>query len=740
MDQFLNIMNRYLKIPRELIIVSGVVSIIGIIIVPLPSPILDFLLLISLAIGMLVLMISIYIKNPTSLTMFPTLILVVTLYRLALNIATTRTILTEGHNGPDSVSQIITAFGNFVVGGNYVVGIVIFVILVLINFMVITKGSTRVAEVNARFTLDSMPGKQMSIDAALSQGIIDDKEAQRQRDALAQEVDFYGSMDGSSKFVKGDAVAGIIITLVNVIGGILIGLFQNSMDLAASAQTYTLLTIGDGLVSQIPALLLSTATGILITKSTKDDSSFAGGVSKQLSQNYQTYLWVGSLMWLFTLIPGFPVIGLMILGTLFLFISFSIYRTLKLRGFIVYDKLIEFIENNEYIRGITNTLNDIKIEEEKFNVQEEEKMKLREDREEQSQEPVEEESLINTNALELVFGYRLANLANEGPLLEKLKGIKKTIAEDTGFVIPSIQVRDDNHLDPNEYVLKLKGVEVFRNKVQINKLLAIPGFGSEELENAIATKEPIGKMDAYWIGLEQKEEAIEQRYTIIDVPSLIVAHVMVEIKRNGPEIITRQDIVRMLDAVKATHPVIVESVMQNASYGLILAVIKELMKESVPITDLVTVLEVIADTAEHVKVPEIIVENVRMRLYRVLTNEYKSEEDGIIHIITLEGATEEYLLSRATDNAGNTNLQLDVNDIRDLITKTGEEINKLNNKGVSPYVLVVDPMLRKKIFEIFERFDVSITVMSHSELDPKVPFNIESNIAMELEGPENPDL
>lgn len=731
MESFLIQFNRYFKVPKELAIVFSVISIIGIIIIPLPSVVLDFFLIISLAIGFLTLLISIYIKNPTSLTMFPTLILVVTLFRLALNIATTRTILGEGHNGADSVSQIITAFGNFVVSGNFVIGLIVFIILVLINFMVITKGSTRVAEVSARFTLDSLPGKQMAIDADLNAGFIDDKEAQEKRDGLIQEANFYGAMDGSSKFVKGDAVAGIIITLVNIIGGFMIGVFQHDMEVSSSVQTYTLLTIGDGLVSQIPALLLSTATGILITKSTKDNLNFASGVTRQMSEDYQTFFIVGSMMLLFTLIPGFPTGALLLVGSIFLLVSFFIYKNAKRKGFVLFDKIITFAEGNEFLRSLNETLSEIREDEQtetrEQELREQEAVAVEDD------STAQEDELINTNVLELVFGYQLASLTNESALLEKLKGIRKTIANEVGFVIPQIKIRDDNSLRPSEYSLKLKGVELFRNAVETNKLMAIPGFGSEEIEGSVPVKEPIYNMDAFWINQEDKEEAITGNYTVIDIPSLVVTHVMEEIKKQAPEIITRQDIVALLDKVKETHPVIVEDTLTNASYGLVLKIVKELLREKVPMNDLITILEVIADMTEFTKNVDLIVENLRTRLFRVITNVFKSEKDGIIHLMTLEPTTEEYLLGKIQDNNGNTQLLLEIQDIQSLIEKTNAEMSRLNDRGVYPYALIVEPSLRKRLFEIYDRFEIPLAVLGHSEIDPKVPFNIETNISLDLD-------
>ena len=426
---------------KDLAVVFFVISIIAIIIVPLPGPVLDLFLTISLAVAVLILMISLYITKPTDLTTFPTLILIITLYRLSLNIATTRMILSKGHEGPEAVSDIITSFGQFVVGGNYVIGIIVFVILVLINFMVITQGATRVAEVGARFTLDAMPGKQMAIDADLNAGLIDEATARERREMIIQEANFYGAMDGSSKFVKGDAVAGIIITIINIIGGFLIGMFQFDMDAASAAQTFTILTIGDGLVGQLPALIMSTATGIIITRATKagkEGTSFATNVVDQLVSDYKTLYIVGAILLMFAIVPGLPTLSLGFVGLVFVGLGYLISHSAR-QPAVTEEAEITAGEGEEGAAPPPVSAETAKEEEEE---------KVLED-------------ILKQEVLELDLGYQLIKLADpamKGDLLDRIKSMRRKIATDYGFLIPQVRIRDNLHLRPTQYQLLLKGV------------------------------------------------------------------------------------------------------------------------------------------------------------------------------------------------------------------------------------------------------------------------------------------
>ncbi|EEU4952609.1 flagellar biosynthesis protein FlhA, partial [Campylobacter jejuni] len=519
---------------KSLTIVGFLVCILAIIIVPLPSPILDFFLALSIALSVLIILISIYIPKPTDLTTFPTLILIITLFRLSLNIATTRMILSEGQNGPEAVSEIIAAFGEFVVGGNMVIGVIVFCILVLINFMVVTKGSTRVSEVQARFTLDAMPGKQMAIDADLNAGLIDEQTARARRQEVIAEANFYGAMDGSSKFIKGDAVAGIIITIINIIGGFLIGSFQHDMALSDAASTYTILTIGDGLVSQIPGLITSTATAIIITRASKDEENFAEGTLTQLLSEYRTLLIVGFVLFIFALVPGLPTLSLGFMALVFLSLGYLTKQVKegKIDITTVKKSKPSAAAASQSGAGGTTATPAKKSEEE---ILKEEEHKIND--------------ILKVEILELELGYGLIKLA-ENELTERIRSMRRSIAESLGFLMPKIRIRDNLRLKPNEYSFKLKGVSIASAEIYPDKYLAMDsGFITEEIEG-IATKEPAFNSDALWIDANLKDEATLNGYIVIDPASVISTHMSELIKAHASELLTRQEVQNLLDKVK----------------------------------------------------------------------------------------------------------------------------------------------------------------------------------------------
>lgn len=695
---------------KDLIAVALFVAILMIIIVPLPKGVLDFFLVVSLSLSLLILLISLYIQKPADLTTFPTIILILALFRLSLNIATTRSILSEGHNGPEAVSSIIAAFGEFVVGGNMVIGVIVFIILVLINFMVVTKGATRVAEVTARFTLDSMPGKQMAIDADLNAGFIDDKEAQKRRKALISEANFYGAMDGSSKFVKGDAVAGIIITLVNLIGGLLIGLFQHDLSVAESGKIYSILTIGDGLVAQLPALILSTATAIIITRSNMDEDKFASQSVSQLVKDSKSLILVGIGLVLFSLVPGFPTGILIFMGLLLAGIGYVIF-------------MIEEGKENA-ITNFFKTAPTSKPKKLTGDAEELRKQKLA------AAKPKEEDQIKNImkmEILELKLGFRLLQLVQgDSELLDKIKGIRKTIATELGFVIPQIRISDDPALLPNEYVLHLKRIPIVKGKVEINKLLAMGGLSSEKLPG-MRVKEPVFNLDATWIEPSQKEKALMKGFTVVDASTIISTHVSETIRKHAEDIITRQDVVDIIDGLKKDFPIVVEEAMKLTSYGALLKVARDLLHEKIPIVDMLTIVEGVADIAEFTKAPDVLLEHVRSKLYRLITNKFKGEDD-ILHLITIKPDLEQEFIGKLQDQHGVSQLMLSIGEINSLVTKTKELIQDIEAKGVSKVALVVDPLLRKRLSEIFEKFGLDLAVLSHAELDSKANFAIEGTL------------
>ena len=712
---------------KDLTVVAFIIAIIAIIIVPLPSGLLDFFLTISIAISVLIILISLYIPKPTDLTTFPTLILIITLYRLSLNIATTRMILSKGHEGTDAVSAIISSFGQFVVGGNYVIGIIVFSILVLINFMVITKGSTRVAEVAARFTLDAMPGKQMAIDADLNAGLIDEKTARERRETIIQEANFYGAMDGSSKFVKGDAVAGIIITIINIIGGFLIGSFQHGLDAAVSAQTYTILTIGDGLVSQLPALISSTATGIIITRASKadDGKNFTQSTIDQLFSDYKALAIVGFIMIMFALVPGLPTISLGFVGLIFLGLAYLIK--------ITNDGTFSLNQFFDKHRDAKQQKAGTKLSDATRETKPSQQISKKSPEEEKKDEEAALSDILKLEILELDLGYQLIKLADPvqgGDLLERIKSMRRKIATDFGYLIPQVRIRDNLHLQPNQYQLLLKGIPIGEGEIYPDKYLAMDsGLVTDEVEG-MAIKEPAFGLDALWIDPKIKEEAIIKGYTAVDPATVISTHMSELIKTHSEELLTRQEVQNLIDKLKDNFPVLVEDCLKVASVGLTQKVLKALLHEKIPIKDLLTIFETISDVAEVTKNIDLIVEQVRSKLSRQITQQYL-DEDGTLKLLTFNANTEQKLLDASHDRDGVRELLLNIGQINKLVQVVSDEAAKLLQRGIAPVIIIVDPMLRKALNDIFEKFGLDVVVLSHAEIDSKAKFEVMSSIEIE---------
>ena len=708
---------------RDLSVVFFVMAIMAIIIVPLPSALLDLLLAVVIALSVLILLISLYIPKPTDLTTFPTLLLIITLFRLALNIATTRMILSHGHEGPEAVSDIVTSFGNFVVGGNLVIGVIVFSILVLINFMVITKGSGRVAEVAARFTLDAMPGKQMAIDADLNSGLIDESEAKRRRAEILQDANFYGAMDGSSKFIKGDAVAGIIITLINIIGGFLIGIFQFDLDVGSSANTYTILTIGDGLVSQIPALIISTAAGIMITRGSSDTGgNFAEGSINQLMGNARIMIIVGFIMLLFAAVPGLPTLSMGFIGLVFAGLGYALYK--YERGELVLTSAPAVAKKGSPAgaggtplgEGGTPAAPRRKTNEE---IAKEEEAAL--------------EDILKIEMLELTLGYQLIRLADStqgGDLLERIRSMRRKIASDFGFLMPQVRIRDNLHLKPTQYEILLKGVNIGDGFIQPDRFLAMDsGMAMGEIEGE-PTKEPAFGLDAFWILPEHKEDAIINGYTVVDPATVISTHMSELVKKYAEELLTRQETQSLIEKIKNDYPVVVDDLLKVANIGLIQRVFKALLHERVPLKDMITILETMADVAEYTKSVDTITEHVRAKLSRIITQLYTSP-DGIIKLLTFDTMSEQRILEKSQERDGIRQLLLNVGEINGLIQATSLKATELLQKGISPIIVIVDPKLRRPLAEIYERFSLDITVLSHAEIDSNAKFEVLGSITLD---------
>ena len=695
---------------KSLAVVGFLICILGVIIVPLPPMVLDFFLAVSLAISVLVILISIYIPKPTDLTTFPTLLLVITLFRLSLNVATTRMILTNGPQEavqPGAVSHIIRAFGDFVVGGNLVIGIVVLCILVLINFMVVTKGSTRVSEVKARFELDAMPGKQMAIDADLNAGLIDENTAKKRREEIISDSSFYGAMDGSSKFIKGDAIAGIIITLVNIIGGILIGYFQHDMSLGSAANTFTLLTIGDGLVSQIPGLITSVAMAIIITRANKDEENFAEGSLNQLLGEYRTLLIVGFILFIFALVPGLPTFSLGFIAFVFLTLGFIIKQAKE--GKLDVSAIKKPDATPASAPAPRKSEEDI-VKEEQSRI----------------------DDILKIEILELELGYGLIRLA-EKELTERIRSMRRSIAQALGFLMPKIRIRDNLQLKPNEYNFKLKGVVVASAEIYPDKYLAMDsGFITEEIDG-IATKEPAFNSDALWIDANQKDDATLKGYIVIDPASVISTHMSELIKAHASELLTRQEVQVLLDKVQKDYPVIVEDCLKVTSIGLIQKVLKSLLKDQIPIKDMLTILEALTDVAEISKSFDAVMEHTRAALARVITNLYVDEK-GNLSIYLLDTAASAKLLEllQFDNQKGEYRLLINVNQTEALINAFKAELATVSNTRIKPFILCVEPSLRKVLAKICSDFGIKIIVLSFAEIAENTNFETEGVIKVDL--------
>jgi flagellar biosynthesis protein FlhA len=667
----------------DIVMAAGIIGILAIMVVPLPPFALDILISFGIAISIIMLATSVNVKRALEFSSFPTLLLLVTLFRLSLNVATTRVILLRGSEmGTNAAGSVIHAFGEFVVGGNYAVGIVVFAILVVINFVVITKGAGRVAEVSARFTLDALPGKQMSIDADLNAGAINEEEARRRRSEIAREAEFYGSMDGASKFVRGDAIAGILIVFINMIGGIVIGTLQRGMSLADAAQTFTLLTIGDGLVAQIPALIVSTAAGIIVTRS-GGQNDLGTDLGKQVfSQPKALYAGAG-VMGTMAVMPGLPFIPFMILAG----------------GFAM-------LANFQNKKAKAQTANEAKTKEL-------EKLK---------KEPEKIENLLGVDPLELEVGYGLVNLVDgekNGDLLERITGIRKQFAIEMGIVVPPLRIRDNLELKPGDYQVLLKGVPIAQGSLMVGHFMAMdPGNVSEKVRG-IPTKEPAFGLDALWISAQDKEKANYAGYTVVDLSTVIATHLTEVVRSNISELLGRQELQTLLDGVKQNAPKVVEDLIPNVlSVNVVLKVLKNLLREGVSIRDLKTVLEALAEMAPHQKDANILTEHVRSSLSRSITKKLVGF-DGQLTLLTLDKNVEETIASGIIQTDQGAQVSLDPEFVRQFISQLNEQAAQMLQES-NQAVVLCSPLIRSHVKQLVDRFIPNITVISHNELTPSV--------------------
>ncbi|MFC1551455.1 flagellar biosynthesis protein FlhA [Candidatus Latescibacterota bacterium] len=596
-----------------------VIAILGVMIIPVPAPMIDILLTFNIVFSIIILLVTMYITSPLELSVFPGLLLVATVFRLALNVATTRLIL-----GQASAGDVIASFGTFVVQGNYVVGFIIFVIIVIIQFVVITKGATRIAEVSARFTLDAMPGKQMAIDADLNAGMIDEDEARRRRETISREADFYGAMDGASKFVRGDVIAGLIITIINIIGGFIIGMVMMNMSWIQSIATYSMLTVGDGLVTQIPALLMSTASGLLVTRATSE-SNLGEDIKNQISKNPTAIIIAALMIAIFGLVPGLPTRPFLIMAVIT-----GIYAAVAMRQGAIEEQIIE----------------------------EEETKAL-----EQKEERIEDYLTIDILGVEI--GYGLIPLVDEGQggdFLDRVTTLRRQIATDLGVIVPPVRIRDNIRLGSNEYIILIRGNEVAKGVIESGKFLAMnPGSAEEEIEG-IDTFEPAFGLEAKWITPQVKEKAELSGYTVVEPSSVLATHLSEIIKTYAHEIISRQDVQSLVENVKNDYPILVEDLVPGTlPLGILQKILQHLLKERIPIRDLVTILEAVGDFAATNKDPNALGELARAALYRTITKMYIDEE-GKLKVFTLAPDLERLIMEnmQATPHGVVVNLAPDV--------------------------------------------------------------------------------
>ncbi|UKS29871.1 flagellar biosynthesis protein FlhA [Paenibacillus sp. HWE-109] len=664
---------------KDLVVLVGIICIVLMMIVPVPIPLLDFLLIINISVALMIILVAMNTQEALQFSIFPSLLLITTLFRLALNVSTTRNILSHAEAG-----DVVRTFGSFVAQGNIVVGFVVFLILVLVQFIVITKGSERVAEVAARFTLDAMPGKQMSIDADLNAGLINEVQARERRKKIESEADFYGAMDGASKFVKGDAIAGIIILVINLIGGFIIGMTMKGMSFSKALETFSILTIGDGLVSQIPALLISTAAGIIVTRASSE-GNLGQDITKQLTaQPKLLYIVAATLVVLGLFTPihwftTFPIAGLLV------YAAFKMQKNLE-REAIKEEQLVEE-QQIEEVRSPESVI-----------------------------------SLLQVDPIEFEFGYGLIPLADTqqgGDLLDRIILIRRQCALELGVVVPVIRIRDNIQLRPNEYIIKIKGNTVARGELLLNHYLAMsPGIEDDSI-SGIETTEPAFGLPAIWIDEVTKERAELSGYTVVDPPSVVATHLTEIIKKHTHELLGRQETKALIDNVREAYPALVDDLIPSVlSIGDVQKVLAKLLREKISVRDLVTILETLADYGTYTKDPEILTEYVRQSLSRQITQQFTSLGDSL-KVITVGPSVEKKIAESVQQSDQGSYLALDPSSSQIIYHRVSEQVSKLIQSGQQP-VILTSPTIRMYLRQLLERTLQDIPVLSYSELEPSV--------------------
>lgn len=668
---------------NDVLLAVGIVLVVTMMLIPLPPLLLDILLTVNIALSVTILLVTLYTQEPLQYSTFPTILLFSTLFRLGLNVSTTRLILLNGEAG-----QVVHAFGNFVIGGNYVVGMLIFIILIIINFIVITNGAGRVSEVAARFTLDAMPGKQLSIDADLNAGMIDDREAKRRRQNIQREADFYGTMDGASKFVKGDAIAAIIITVINVVGGLIIGVMQMGMPLEQAAATFTTLSVGDGLVSQMPALIISAATGILVTRVNDSEMSLGDEIGGQMFQNPKVMAIMGGLMLVMGMVPGLPNLPFLAIGALAVGGSFMLVKA--------------------------------KREQAEMQVLEDSKAKAIQTKKATTENVLD---LLQVEMMELEIGYRLVPLIEAdagGDLLERISQIRRQVAMELGFVLPSVRVRDNLQLPPNQYNIKLRGVTIESGEVIADLWLAMSTDPDiTEPIDGIDTKEPAFGLPALWIEADEKEHAEVAGYTVVSASAVVSTHLTEVIKKNSADILGRADVQNLLTNVKKVNDSLVSDLVPDIlTEAEIHIILQNLLREKVSVRDMVTILEALSYHCRVNKDPDYLTEQVRMALSRSICKQHQNPENGELPVVTLDPAVEEQIAQGLTPDG--QMLALGPVFTQKLITALNQEIERvIGTQGIQP-VILCNARLRLPFRRLIERLLPQIAVLSYNEIGPSV--------------------
>ncbi|MDD3228563.1 MAG: flagellar biosynthesis protein FlhA [Oscillospiraceae bacterium] len=678
------------------IVAIFVILIVFLLIVPLPTQLLDFLFITNLALSLVILLLTMYIKEPLEFSVFPSLLLITTLFRLGLNVSSTRSILSNhGYAG-----EVVKTFGSFVIRGNLAVGLVIFFIIVLVQFLVITKGSERVAEVSARFTLDAMPGKQMAIDADLSSGLINEEQARDRRQKIQREANFFGSMDGASKFVKGDATISIVITIINLVGGIIVGM-MNGGDIQSVLSTYSQATVGDGLMSQIPALLISVATGMIVTR-TSSQSNLNDEVVKQFTRQPRVLKIAGTAL-LFLIFIGFPPVQVILLSVLLISGGYMIDKKMKVQAaqpeLAVEGPPVtqEVTSDVEYYKNLDNVYN-----------------------------------LLNVDPIGIEFGYSLLPLVDEksgGSFVDRVVMFRKQFADEMGMVIPFVRLQDSGQLNPNQYQIRIKGEPVAQGEVLTDHFLAlVPEDRPNDDIDGIDTVEPAFGMPAKWVSSDQKVKAEMAGYILIDPTSVIITHLSEVIRTHADELLSRQEVKKMLENLKKVNPSVVEDTIPGiVSVGDLEKILKNLLREGVPIRDLETILETMSDYAPTIKDTDILTEYVRQSLRRVITHSFA--EAGQMKVISLDAGIENLIMNSVKKMDGGSYLSLEPEMIQKIASATNEEVNTVR-KVVQTPIILTSPVVRVYFKKLVDQFCPHITVLSYNEIDPSVQIQSLGTIAI----------